>query len=159
VHGHANATITGTPYTALFRHDDTVTLTGGVVIEVPKLTDSDPGEWCDYYGVTREDGTAVVFKAVDGDLCAHYDGTRYDVGATVEATDWDGVAECGGGLHFGPTPRHARKYNRSASRFLACRVLLSETVTLGDKVKSRACEVLHEVDRDGARVPATEAGA
>ena len=120
---------------------------------------SDPVAWCDLNAVPMSDGTAILFKAVDGDLVAGHDytPTAYPLGERVTATDWSAAAECGRGLHFGRSPRAAHVYYSGgdlAPRFLACEVDLAEAVPLGDKIKARSCRVLHEVDIDGREVTA-----
>jgi hypothetical protein len=127
----------------------------GVVIEV--LPCKTPEEWCERYGLKVSRGAATLYKALDADLKA----TRnfaYPIGETVAAPDWDGgVAECGGGLHFSPSPAHALDFNREAKRFVACRVKLAdiavhEDATYPAKVKAKRCRVLYEVDRRGEKV-------
>ena len=110
--------------------------------------------------LTVSAGRAVAYKAVDGDLESGYvtwgDGmdtrTRYPIGETVTAPDWDKAPRCGGGLHFSPSPRDARGYNRDATRYLACEVSVKDLVVIDDKIKAPSCRVLYEVDINGDRV-------
>jgi hypothetical protein len=113
------------------------------------------------YGLTPVRGKLIVFKAVNDILLSShltYRGsirgtqTRYPIGETVTAPDWDGLARCGGGLHFGPNPEIARSYqsfSETATRYLACEVSVRGMVVIGDKVKAESCRVLYEVDHDG----------
>ena len=79
-----------------------------------------PQDWCDYYGITVEDGVAVLYKALDGEMRSPK-GFLYQPGSTPAADDWDGDArECGGGLHFSPTPTMAMEFHADAKRFAAC---------------------------------------
>lgn len=107
-----------------------------------------PMTWCEYYGVPIEGDSVVLFKALDNEYKTNYTGFPYVPGTTPIAPDWDGGEdECGKGLHFSPSPRHARDFFPSAKRFCACRVLLAEMVThpngkYPQKVKApRALEV------------------
>jgi hypothetical protein len=113
--------------------------------------------WCDYHGGDIANGTTVVYKAVDDHLRSGR-GLAYPVGETVEALDWQPTDACGNGLHFGPSPRHAKVYHDSATRFLACRIRLDEARGITDggtaKIKARSCVVLHEVDIKGRPVAA-----
>jgi hypothetical protein len=121
---------------------------GGVVIKIPDLEKATPAEWAAFYALKPAKGKVTVFKAVNADLVSGY-GTLYPVGETVTAPDWSDVRECGQGLHFGPTPRHARRYMDTAVRYLACEVDAATIVPLGEKVKAPSCRVLHEVDVTG----------
>lgn len=108
--------------------------------------------WPSHYGVTVEDdGTMIVFKAVDADLKSGY-GMAYPIGQHVSAPDWNGLDRCGGGLHFTSSPRDSRSYFPGATRFLACRVPVRGLRVIGDKIKVRSADVLYEVDIDGNRI-------
>jgi hypothetical protein len=126
---------------------------GGVVIDITAIDQKDPQTWCDFQGVSVEDGFAVVYKAVD-EVLRSGRGMAYPIGETVKvlAKEWKANGDCGNGLHFGPTPRHAKTYHESATRFLACRIPLSHASGIPGgtaKIKARSCEVLFEVDIDG----------
>lgn len=118
--------------------------------------------WCEYYGVDVADGVATLFKAVDSDYSTSRARPRnifYRPGETPSAPDWDGgAAECGGGLHFSPTPAMALEFNSGAKRFVACPVRLADIAVHPDgeypqKVKARGCcAPVWEVDRRGARI-------
>lgn len=115
-------------------------------------------EWLSNYELTVKAGKITVYKAVDAGLRSahHAPGARgpfpYPIGETVTVPDWRPVARCGGGLHFGPTPRVARSYFREATRFLACEVRVAGMVIIGDKIKAKSARVLYEVDIDGNRI-------
>jgi hypothetical protein len=100
------------------------------------------------------DGALTVFKAVGDDLKSPH-GTVYAVGTSPVAPDWNSRDCCGEGLHFSATPREAKRYYGSATRFLACRIQVDQSVVIGqgergqDKIKSQGCEVLYEVDIKG----------
>jgi hypothetical protein len=151
------------PLVAVHLHSARAEVEGGVVIDITAIDQTDPQTWCDMQGAEAKGGTALVYKAVDDNLTSGY-GTTYPLGETVVAKDWNGKPNCGGGLHFGPTPRHARSYNLSATRYLACQIPLKHAkgITEGGgtaKVKARECVVLYEVDIDGKRLDAAEAVA
>jgi hypothetical protein len=107
-------------------------------------------------------GTAILYKALDGELKAPHNGFPYPLGSKPKAPDWDGGdAECGGGLHFSPRPVNARQfYSGDDVRYVACPVKLAEIVvhknpSYPDKVKApRVCGAVYEVDIDGNRVAA-----
>jgi len=119
-----------------------------------------PADWCDYYGVEVTDDVAILYKALNDDFTSPR-GMSYAPGTIPEAPDWDGLAsECGGGLHFSPTPAMAFDFHSSATRFAACPVRLSDLVVHPDpqypqKIKGRACcAPCYEVDRQGHAVVA-----
>jgi hypothetical protein len=159
VRASGSAQVRASKYVAVTRHGDSPKVTGGVLIQVPDL--SDPEAFCDFYGVTVEDSHAVLFKALDGDLKSKH-GAVYALGGEVSCDDWDPTPACGGGLHFSPRPWMAERYHVGASRFVACLVPLAEAVvTPGpyqpDKVKAPRCSPVYECDRDGERLAAEAA--
>ena len=115
-------------------------------------------EWCDWYGVRVTDGCATVFKAVDDTYCSPKGGD-YTPGTTPAAQDWDGgKIECGGGLHFSPTPTAAREFNLDATRYVACTVRLADmrppepSDNYPQKIKASRCSgPCRRVDEDGER--------
>ena len=126
---------------------------------VSRVDLSDAASWCEYYGVeTDATGCALLFKALDDDFCANYNRFPYVPGTAPVAPDWDGgYKECGGGLHFSPSPMLALAFFPSAVRFCACRVALNEIVTHPDgvspeKVKAPRVLEVFEVDRHGKRI-------
>jgi len=133
----------------------------GQVISVTPVTT--PEAWCEYYGIAVSDGVAVLFKGVDAKYRSPR-GAVYAPGTTPEAIDWDGgMVECGGGLHFSPSPRSTLEFATDAVKFVACPVRLSdmrppkETDLYPAKIKARcvACPCF-EVDRWGDPVAAKE---
>jgi hypothetical protein len=135
-----------------------VIIEGGQVIELRAPDISTPEKWCEYHGVAVNDGVATLYKALDSDFGASSDFS-YRPGTEPAAPDWDGgTRECGGGLHFSPTPGHALEFNPDAKRFVACPVRLAVIVVHPDgqfpqKVKApRVCGPVIEVDRDGKPV-------
>ena len=156
VTAYDSATVHAGRYVAVHLHSARATISGGVVIDVSALDLADAATWCDMQGVDVADGQAVVFKAADARLASGY-GTTYPIGETVTAPDWQPIAECGSGLHFGPTPGHAQAYyqGEGTPRFLACSIDVSEAVGLTGgtaKIKARSCRVLYEVDLAGRRI-------
>jgi hypothetical protein len=108
----------------IMNHATTTSIEGGTVVQVPPVTTAEA--WCDYYGVEVQDGIAMVYKAVNDAYRSGYD-FPYTPGSIPVASDWDGGrAECGGGLHFSPTPIAAKDFNNGATRFLACPVRLTD---------------------------------
>src|SRR3990167_1371056 len=137
-------------------HGDTAKITGGHQVKVPRQSVED---WCDYYGVTITKGVVVLYKAVRSDFSASRGGVSYQPGTTPAAPDWDGgKEECGGGLHFSPSPGMALEFFGEAKRFVACPIKLSEIVVHwnGDypqKVKAAGCcGPVYEVTRHGDRI-------
>jgi len=132
-------------------------VTGGVQIKPPPIKTAD--EWCDFYGVPVKRGVAILFKAVDDDYStenARNAEIFYKPGEQPFAKDWDGgEEECGGGLHFSPTPYHALGFSSDAKHFIACPIKASEIVVhfparYPAKVKApRLCKPCYEVDIDG----------
>ncbi len=137
---------------------------GGIVIVEPAILTAE--DWCAYHGVTVKDGVAVLYKAVRDDYRSHH-GFLYVPGSAPACTDWDGgAAECGGGLHFCPSPATAWSFDEQATRFLACPVALADMRAPRDgdnypiKMKARAiCGPIVEVDRYGEPVKAEKASA
>jgi hypothetical protein len=156
VYASGSATVYASNYVAVHKHHPTVTVSGGVIIEPPTITTIE--QWCDYHGVTITDGQVILYKAVDDQYRANHNGFEYKPGTAPEAPDWDPIPECGGGLHFSPSPHHALGFNYAATRFVACPVLVSELVVHPNgqyltKVKGpRVAAPCWEVDIHGRRV-------
>jgi hypothetical protein len=150
------------------RHESSrIKIRGAVILDPPKI--DTPAEWCDYYGVEIRKGgnltrklagedVAILFKALPVDLRAR-GNFQYVLGETPIAPDWDGgKRECGGGLHFSPTPGHAEEFGGSEGRYIACPVLVSDLAVHPDgiypqKVKAPGCcAPIWEVDADGERI-------
>jgi len=116
--------------------------------------------WCSYYGVPVKAGVAVLYKAVRDDFKTGKFGFLYQPGTKPISPDWDGPArECGGGLHFSPSPRAALEFDSEATRFVACPVKVSEIVihpngSYPQKCKApRVYQPCYEVNEDGDRIP------
>ncbi len=74
------------------------------------------------------------------------------IGETIIAQDWAANGACGAGLHFGPTPRHARDYFEGATRFLECSIPVKDASGIPGgtaKIKAKSCRVIREVTIDG----------
>ena len=132
----------------------TVKITGGVIIDVRPAANLD--EWFADNIIEPVDGVVTLYKAVDDGFKSGY-GFDYTPGTVPVAPDWDGgVQECGGGLHFCAAPWIARsQFNRSATRFVACPILVSDIAfhpggQLPSKVKAKGCcAPVWECDIDG----------
>ena len=122
-------------------------------------------EWCDFYGVAVQDEIATVYKAVNDKFRSPH-GMTYEPGSIPRAIDWDGGHhECGGGLHFSPTPAAAREFNSDGTRYVACPVALSamraprSDDSYPQKIKAECCcGPVYEVDIMG-NVVTTEKAA
>ncbi|AYF30636.1 hypothetical protein CSH63_24965 [Micromonospora tulbaghiae] len=136
-------------------HSGQATVTGGVLIDLTQLDLANPAAWCDHHGVTVTDGTAVLYKALGDDLTAGQEygkPTVYTVGQTVTCDDWRDDDDCGGGLHFSPTPHQASQYHYNATRWLAVEVDVATLRPIDGgtpKAKAPSCRVLREVDAFG----------
>ena len=130
---------------------------GGIVILEPEITSAE--DWCAYHGVVVKNGVAILYKAVRDDYRSQHEFI-YPPGGGCECTDWDGGdAECGGGLHFCPSPATAKIFDDEATRFLACPVALADMreprVDDSYPIKIKARRVIGpivEVDEDGKAV-------
>ena len=140
---------------AVLIHGLKATVKGGrqtkVVIKTSK-------EWCDYYGVKVEKGIAILYKALNEDFTAPQ-GMSYKPGTVPVAPDWDGgKQECGGGLHFSPTPGMARAFHPGALKYVGCPVALKDIVVHPDgqnpeKVKAKKCVgPVWECNEDGEKI-------
>ena len=136
-------------------------VTGGVQIKYKGPTTAK--QWLDNYGVKSVKGVVTLYKIVRDDFKSQY-GTSYAPGTTAKADDWDnGVAECGGGLHFCPDPALCVRFDSMGTKFVACPVKVSEIVVHKNpqhptKIKApRVCAPTWEVDIFGKPVKAKEA--
>lgn len=137
---------------------------GGVVIEIPAVDTAE--KWCEFYGAEAIDGIVTLYKAVDDDYATEKSrdaGIFYAPGSMPSAPDWDGgEKECGGGLHFSPSPAHALPFNRYTTKFVACPVKASEIVVhfpaiYPEKVKAPGvCAPCWEVGIDGNKIQQKE---
>ena len=129
---------------------------GGFVQRIDRST---PAAWCEHYGVEVHADVAILFKGTRPDFRSPR-GTSYAPGTIPEAPDWDGMArECGGGLHYSPSPGHTKEFiDEKGTRLLACPVALADFVVHPDgrypqKVKARKQRVsAWEVDIHGKPV-------
>ncbi len=135
---------------AVTRHGPRVEVTGGSLVEVPRF--ESVGDWCAFHGVRVADGVATLYKAVGEDYASRR-GTSYAPGSKPQADDWDGgERECGGGLHFAPSPAVALQFFPRAVRYVACPVRLEDMAIAGrfhqpGKIKARGvCAPVYEVD-------------
>jgi hypothetical protein len=119
---------------------------------VQRLTLADPLKWVKFFDLPVVDDEFVyLYKALGVDFRGSYNGFLYQPGTIVEAPDWDPTIECGGGLHFSPTPRMANHFYYEAQKFVACKVKISEILVhpMGhspEKVKAPRVYEIFEVD-------------
>jgi len=133
-------------YVAVHLYSQSVTLSGGVVIDMASVDPTDFDTWCDLTGVTPRRGWITVYKAVDTNLLSGQ-GFQYPIGATVTDPKWQDNHKCGGGLHFSPTPNATREYFPEAARFLECRVRVGDVRCIdSSKIKAVSAKVIREVD-------------
>ena len=154
VRAHDTATVEASSHVAVHLHSARVTHFGGVIIDVTSLDPSDPQVWSDHTGAQIENGSVVLYKAVDDYLTAGhgYRPTAYPLGQDVTAPDWRDDHECGGGLHASPHPHQARFYAPHATRLLKVTVPLEDIRPIpGDvaKVKAQTLYVECEVTMTG----------
>jgi hypothetical protein len=129
---------------------------GGFVNRVNVSTGKD---WCEYYGIEIQGDCAVLFKGLNSEFRAQQKDFLYQPGETQCAPDWDPdpKRECGGGLHFSPSPRHTLQFNGGAEKFVACLVPIDTILVHWDgsypeKVRAPATTKCWEVDIDGKPV-------
>ncbi len=155
LHDSASATNVA-PYVAVHLHSARATTDGGVVINIAALDLTAATDWCDYHGVKiSKAGIATVFKAVTDNWTTPR-GFDYSPGKKPTAPDWTDNSDCGGGLHFSPTPRQAQTYHPDATRFVSVGVKLADLRPVpGGTAKCKAPAVVRacrEVDIDGNEV-------
>jgi hypothetical protein len=165
VQAYDSASVQATNYVAVQRHPDRgyghPTVKGGVLIDIPAI--KTPQDFCDFYGLKPTRGSVVLYKGVSDDFKSRH-GASYQPGKSTMCADWSKEPCCGNGLHFSPRPWMARKYAPDCTRFVACRVKLTEVVVIvdygtADKVKAPSCRVLFECDEDGQEIKADAAVA
>jgi len=158
-HAHDKSRVKSAPLCAVFLHDVTVDVSGGVILDHSKVAEMDGAAWCEYHGAKVSRGVATLYKAVN-DRWTTSRGTDYSPGSKPKCADWRDDGDCGGGLHFGPTPRHAKSYFPEATKFVAVGVRVSELCPIHDPssaAKAKAPRVVRpcvEVDIDGHPVEA-----
>lgn len=142
-------------FVAVHLHSTAVTLSGGVVVDMTAVDETDPQTWCDLHGVKVDaKGNVILFKALSADLVSGglWNPVQWKTKGVVKCDDFDRTDKCGGGLHLGPTTWHATAYLVAASRWLKVRAKFTDLqpVTQGvAKVKVPKCTVICEVDRWG----------
>ncbi len=162
VEARESSSVEASKYVPVQRFGTTPQVKGGVLIDIPDVSEMTAREWCDYYGVKVERGYAILFKAVDDDLStsrARRVGLTYTVGTKVVAPDWAPHKDCGNGLHASPSPHMALGYNSGATRFVKVKAKLADLVVIDDKIKAPALSVVVEVGRWGDEITALEAAA
>ena len=113
------------------------------------------GDYCDTCG-GRGDSVkvriATLYKAVD-DAWTTDRGADYTPGTLPICPDWRDDNDCGGGLHFSPSPAESLAYHPDATRFLAVGVAVATLrPILGSTPKAKAPAVVRacvQVDIDG----------
>jgi hypothetical protein len=152
-----SSTVTATPLVAVHLHSATVKVSGGVILDHSNLAEFTAAQWCEYHGVKVSRGIATLFKAVN-DKWTTDRGTDYSPGSKPACLDFSDTDECGGGLHFGPTPFHAQAYFDGATKFVAVGVRVSELRPItGSTAKAKAPRVVRAcvaVDIDGKEISA-----
>jgi hypothetical protein len=151
------ATVRASSHVAVHLHSARVTVSGGVVIDVTSLDQSDPATWAEYTGALVKDGQVILHKAVDAGLNAGhgYTLTNYAIGTDVTTEDWRPSNECGHGLHASPHAWQALEYAQDATRMLLVSCPLADLRPIpGDpaKAKARTFHVLREVNLDGSEL-------
>lgn len=161
VRAYGSASVEAAKYVAVHLFSQRVTLTGaGHIIDMTAVDPQRTGDWLDLSGAEVTHGPAAadtkvrVYKAVDVDLMSERKG-HYPIGEHVTDAKWRDDHDCGGGLHFSPTPGQAHDHFRQATRYLACDVLLDEVRCIdATKLKARQCWVVAEIDIHGRPVAA-----
>ena len=150
VEAWGSSRVVASKYVAIHLHSAKAKIEGGVLIDLTQINLENPQEWLEYHGVKIEDGSALLYKAVNDKFQTDRGSEwTYAPGNAVTAKDFKPTRECGHGLHFGITPRHARTFHSDATRFVAVHVKIEGLIPLDDKCKVANCEVLYEVDIDG----------
>ena len=153
---HGAVAVVASALVAVAIHGDGAKVDGGQQTIAPRI--DTPEKWCDYYGAPVDGHKAILFKGVNDEYQSPRGGD-YTPGTIPQANDWDGgKLECGGGFHASPHPAMTLSYNRDATKFVACPVLLTDIAVhcpaeMPDKVKfSKCCEPCYEVNIDGERI-------
>jgi hypothetical protein len=152
VSAYGSATVSASSLVAVHLHSASVHVSGGVVLDHTKVANFTALEWCEYNGVIVENGVATLYKAVNNEFTTDR-GTDYSPGSLPSCDDFTDTDECGGGLHFGPTPHHALAYFQEATKFLAVGVEIATLRPItGSTAKAKAPRVVRacvEVDING----------
>ena len=145
----------------IMRHDQAKADISGAATVIDRSGPTTAEEWCLYYGIEVNEGVAILYKAVDDNFMSPH-GYNYNPGSMPVASDWDdGAEECGGGLHFSPSPYAAREFFSSATKFLACPIAITDmrSPAIDDsypqKIKAKGCcAPCYEVDKKGNKINA-----
>ena len=121
------------------------------IVHLPKTTE----EYCDFYGVTRKDGCAILYKSVNPDGSSFYDRNfAYSVGETKTCEcDPSKDVQCGSGMHVSHL-HWAIDFGRRESRpfkVIECAVPLDKIVVPNNtdgKVRTSGLLVLREVSME-----------
>ncbi len=158
IHLHGGTLSNAGNHVAVFVHTADSTWSGGVLIDLRDLDETNLDTWAGLHGCARDGATLTLYKAVRSDLRS-YHGFRYPIGETVSDPLWRDDHDCGGGLHFSPTPVMAAGYDDKATRFLECRVRAADVRTVpgsgAAKLKARSAVVVREVTITGEPVVAS----
>jgi len=155
VRASGSATVEASPYVAVTKHGTTPKITGGVVIQIPRLDNTET--WLKFYGITpTKAGKVTLFKAVSDEFKSGYEWD-YSPGSKPTAFDFEATNECGKGLHLCARPTISKKYMTGATRYVACTVNVSEIVVIhedGESNKVKVPRILKcvECDEDGKAV-------
>jgi hypothetical protein len=162
VRAYDSAQVEASQYVAVTRMSKRAKVTGGVVIELPRI--DSPQAWLDYHGVEAKRGVVTLYKAVDDEWHTRGgyrlpDGTHcsYAPGTKPKAADFDPAPrDCGRGLHGCAQPFVAERYvSFTPAHYVAIPVRVKD---LGrpdpdgdtDKIRFRcAAKPVYEVDIDG----------
>ena len=155
VRAFGSATVEAGSHTAVHLHSGRATITGGVLIDHTTVDLTNTTTWAGYHGCRTDGDHLVAYKAVRDDYRSQR-GTTYLPGTTATCDDFTDVDECGGGLHFSPTPAQAKDYDREATRFVELRVPTSAVRTITGagtpKAKAQTVTCVREVDLHGRPV-------
>ena len=150
-----SATVEASSHVAVHLKSGRASVEGGVLIDHTSVNELDPATWCAYHGVKVSDGVATLYKAVN-DQWTTDRGVDYSPGSFPACDDFTATDECGGGLHFGPTPTHAKQYFPNATKFVSVGVRLDELQPVtGSTAKCKTPRVVTpcvEVDIHGREV-------
>jgi len=156
VRAYDSSTVRAKSRVAVHLHSGRATIAGGVIIDHTQEP-IEPAAWCAWHDIDITDGIATVYKAVNDGWTTDR-GTDYAPGALPSCDDWIDNNQCGGGLHFSPTPIEARAYHREATRYVAVGVTVADLrPILGVTPKCKSPRVVRacvEVDIDGREVSA-----
>jgi len=155
-----SASVRASSKVAVHLHSGQAHVDGGVLIDHTDVDLTDVPTWLEYRGITVDDGVATFYKAVDQDLYAGHGWTptRYPIGETVTAPDWDPAQRCGHGLHATGDPGLSETYfnGHGGCRYLELAVPVDGLVVLDDKVKFESCTVVREVTVTGIPLESAE---